>query len=319
MYIPHNSPRQPLPTSSSHFGLDSWAAACQTATMRIAHLGWAALIGGLVLSAEHADAEEIGTCRFDRDTLSFAGSGVEQAECLLQKVEPRGEVSPQQLPQVLHDILASGGAPSPQALSAALAAFPDSYRAYAVEHSRDPVSQTEAGLPLRYFVIHDTSTPFLGNDPFPRDLDNDPLINSFDPYVVAEPVAHIFLNRQGQIWQGHEFAEPWRATKLESRVIGVPARGRFVHIETIQPRRFADGSDWLGDTRGPQPGFSHAQYRMLAALYVLVSARAGSWLIPAFHHTVDAGIPDAHDDPQNFDLNQFTRELERLIAAHSPR
>ena len=53
---------------------------------------------------------------------------------------------------------------------------------------------------------------------------------------------------------------------------------------------------------------------MLAALYVYASARARHWLIPAFHATVDDQIPDAHDDPQNFKLDQFARELERLVA-----
>jgi hypothetical protein len=265
------------------------------------------------LHAHAASAEEIGECRFDRDTLTFAGSRVEQATCLLRKVEPRGVKVPQKLPRLLQDILTTEAAPPPHALAAALASFPEPFRTYASDHAGDPVSQTAAGLPLRYFVIHDTSTPFLESAPFPRDLDHDLLVNDFTPYVVAEPVAHIFLNRYGQIWPGHEFAEGWRATKLESRIVGPAARGRFVHIETVQPRRFAKGSDWRGDTRGPKPGFSRAQYRMLAALYVLTSARAGVWLVPAFHATVDGGIPDAHDDPQNFELKQFVRELERLI------
>ena len=74
-----------------------------------------------------------------------------------------------------------------------------------------------------------------------------------------------------------------------------------------------EGADNRGQTEGPKPGFSKAQYRMLAALYVYASARAGHWLIPAFHATVDAGIPDAHDDPQNFELKQFAAELEKLL------
>ena len=64
----------------------------------------------------------------------------------------------------------------------------------------------------------------------------------------------------------------------------------------------------------PKPGFTRDQYRMLAALYVYVSARAGRWLIPAQHNTVDSTIPDAHDDPQNFDLQAFGKELEKLIG-----
>ena len=258
-------------------------------------------------------ADEIGECRFDRETLSFAGDRVEQATCLLRKIEPLAVRKAQKLPPVIHRLMEDPGAPSLGMMEAALAAFPEPYRAYAIEHARDPVSQTQAGLPLLYFVIHDTSTPFYGDEPFPKRLESDLLVNSFEPYIAREPVAHIFLNRVGQIWAGHDFVEPWRATKLESYVIGPAARGRFVHIETVQPRRFAPGSDSLANTVGPQPGFSKAQYRMLAALYVYASARAGRWLIPAQHNTVDAGIPDAHDDPQNFELDRFAQELEALI------
>ena len=268
-----------------------------------------------LLLAAPASAELIGGCQFDRDTLTFAGSPVEQASCLLRKVELMGAKKPQPLPPVIERLMEQGGAPSAAQRAAAIAAFPQPYRDYATGYQDLPASQTEAGLPLLYFVIHDTSTPFFGADKFPRHLDSDPKVNSFDSYLAAEPVAHIFLNRQGQIWGAHDFSIPWRATKLESRVVGVPARGRFVHIETVQPRRFLPGATNRGQTYGPKPGFTPAQYRMLAALYVYASARAGRWLIPAFHATVDDGIPDAHDDPQNFDLKQFASELEKLLAA----
>ncbi len=258
-------------------------------------------------------AEEIGECRFDRDTLTFAGTPLEQASCLLRKVGQSGVRKPHPLPKVLTRLMADGGTPSPAMMAAALAAFPEPYRAYAIEHARDPVSQTQAGLPLLYFVIHDTSTPFYGSEQFPKRLESDLLVNSFEPYIVDQPVAHIFLNRVGQIWAGHDFVEPWRATKLESYVIGPAARGRFTHIETVQPRRFMPGSTSLANTLGPQPSFSKDQYQMLAALYVYASARAGRWLIPAQHNTVDAGIPDGHDDPQNFELDRFARELEALL------
>ena len=277
------------------------------------------LIALTMLLAAPASAELIGGCQFDRDTLTFAGSPVEQATCLLRKVELMGKKSPQPLPTVIARLMEQGGAPSAAQKTAAIAAFPQPYRDYALGYQDLPASQTEAGVPLLYFVIHDTSEPFYGADRFPKQLDNDPRVNSFASYVdqtfAAEPVAHIFLNRQGQIWGAHDFSIPWRATKLESRVIGPAARGRFVHIETVQPRRFLPGATNRGQTYGPKPGFTPAQYRMLAALYIYASARAGHWLIPAFHSTVDDGIPDAHDDPQNFDLKKFAKELGKLLSA----
>ena len=274
-----------------------------------------ASVSALIALVAPASAELIGGCQFDRDTLTFAGSPAEQATCLLRKVALMGEKSPQPLPPVIARLMEHGGAPSAGQKAAAIAAFPQPYRDYAIGYQDLAVSQTEAGMPLLYFVIHDTSTPFFGTEKFPHHLDNDPVVNGFDSYLAAEPVAHIFLNRQGQIWGAHDFSIPWRATKLESRVVGPTARGRFVHIETVQPRRFLPGATNRGQTYGPKPGFTTAQYRMLAALYVYASARAGHWLIPAFHSTVDDGIPDAHDDPQNFDLKKFARELDKLLTA----
>lgn len=262
-------------------------------------------------------AQAIGPCQFDRETLTFAGTPTQQAACLLRKVKLLGETEPQPLPPVLVHLLSSGGAPSEGQKTAAIAAFPRLYRSYAAQHQHREASQTAAGLPLRYFVIHDTSTPFYAKARFPRQLDQDHKVNDFTPYMdgtfAPEPVAHIFLSRYGQIWAGHDFSEGWRATKLESQVIGVPARGRFAHIELVQPRRFLPGAESRDFTQGPVPGFSDAQYRQLAALYVYASARAGHWLIPAFHATLDEGIPDGHDDPQNFKLERFGEELEELV------
>ena len=268
--------------------------------------------------AAPASAELIGGCQFDRDTLTFAGSPVEQATCLLRKVELMGRKSPQPLPPVIAWLMEQGGAPTAAQKAAAIAVLPEPYRDYAIGYQDLPASQTDVGLPLLYFVIHDTSEPFFGTDKFAHHLDQDPKVNSFDSYLAPEPVAHIFLNRQGQIWAAHDFSIPWRATKLESRVVGPAARGRFVHIETVQPRRFLPGAANRGQTYGPTPGFTPAQYQMLAALYVYASARAGHWLIPAFHSTVDDLIPDAHDDPQNFELKQFAKELEKLLSVDKP-
>lgn len=272
-----------------------------------------------LLLAVPANAETIGECRFDSETLTFAGTPLEQAGCLLRKIEVKAERKSRPLPKVIVRLMQGGGAPTAAQKAAAIAAFPEPYRSYAIQYADAPVSETNNGLPLLYYVIHDTSTPFYANEPFPKGLNQNWKVNDFTPYMdgtfAKAPVAHIFLNRVGQIWAGHEFQEGWRATKLESRVVGPRARGRMVHIETVQPRRFLPGATTRGATYGPKPGFTREQYRMLAALYVYVSARAGRWLIPAQHNTVDSTIPDAHDDPQNFDLKAFGKELERLTKA----
>jgi hypothetical protein len=40
----------------------------------------------VLLITAPASAEAIGGCQFDRDTLVFAGSSLDQAQCLLRKV-----------------------------------------------------------------------------------------------------------------------------------------------------------------------------------------------------------------------------------------
>ena len=87
-------------------------------------------------------------------------------------------------------------------------------------------------------------------------------------------------------------------------------------MENQQPRR-ADPVGPPGNDRiAPTPGLTPAQYDALALAYVVASARAGRWLIPAFHADLDEGLADAHDDPQAFDLAAFDRavsaEVKRL-------
>jgi hypothetical protein len=83
----------------------------------------------------------------------------------------------------------------------------------------------------------------------------------------------------------------------------------------IQPRRRAPGFGRRNDAQAPTPGFTAAQYDRLALLYVVASVRAGAWMIPAFHASIDSGIRGGHDDPQNFDLQIFTRSLEDLLQS----
>jgi len=37
-------------------------------------------------------------------------------------------------------------------------------------------------------------------------------------------------------------------------------------------------------------------------------------MVPAFHAVIDEGIPNAHDDPQNFELVKFDVALGLLLT-----
>lgn len=104
---------------------------------------------------------------------------------------------------------------------------------------------------------------------------------------------------------------PWRATKLELKTIGVASRGLFLHIELIQPRK--SDTNKVNDAIAPTPGFSEAQLKRLALVYIVASVRRGQWLIPTYHAVLDNGLSDGHDDPQNFDLNKWDSILGNLI------
>jgi hypothetical protein len=115
----------------------------------------------------------------------------------------------------------------------------------------------------------------------------------------------------------------------------------FLHIENIQPRlverdvkqdehgehnlqywklkwnETKNENEWVcrNDYIAPSPGFTAAQMDRLALIYVVASVRRGSWMIPAFHAAVDAGISDAHDDPQNFDLADWAGRICQQVKA----
>ncbi len=173
----------------------------------------------------------------------------------------------------------------------------------------------------RYLVIHDTSGPNYGGRPWPSNIDDHPKINNLRRFWCADgwTIAHVIINRRGALLLGHDFAEPWRATKFErATAFGTALKGLFLHVELIQPRRRAPGRGRNNDAQAPTPGFTAAQYDRLALVYVAASVRAGAWLIPAFHAPIDAHIRGGHDDPQNFDLDDFAASLERILVALTP-
>jgi hypothetical protein len=278
-----------------------------------------ALAGCSTLIASH-----LGPCRYDTETLEFRiGDARAQARCLLRHVRRSGVLGPAwPLPPTLGRLVGSTDTPSVDSLRryiAGRALAPDQTAAWSTLAADldKPISHGWANRPdapaARYFVIHDTSEPYLESRPFPKDLDHDPEVNDLTQYFHGDPVAHVFVNRRGEIAVGHTFSTPWRATKRE-RFTDVRNKGMFIHIEMGQPRRQSKPGR-RDDTLGPYPGFGDKQYDSLALLYVCASVQAGRWLTPGFHSAVDEGIPAKHDDPQHFDIRRFDRAVAATLKA----
>ena len=252
-------------------------------------------------------------CNFDAKALQFAGTPIEQAQCLLRRVEPGGgAASEEQLPHTLSIVIG-------QPVDIDVGKLSKELRRDRIPiPATTPVSETSDHLRAIYFVIHDTSSPYLGETAFPAHFDTKPRFNDVREFLGKDAVAHLFNDRLGHVVVGHDFEVGWRATKLE-RILGERVRGRFLHVENLQPRREDPSAAPHNDRIAPIPGFTKRQYRTLALLYVLASARAGTWLIPAFHANIDRGIAEAHDDPQNFDLPSFDRQLSHWLEKFRPR
>ena len=258
-----------------------------------------------------------GPCNFNRTTLSFHGSKKTQAKCLLTPVRRWGELGAAlaALPSPLEQI----GAPPPMTK--------EQFRAYLASKNIDekdlggsldsPLSITSGGSPAAYFVIHDTSTPNYKLEAIPADINDATWShNNLTRWTEADKkVAHVFTNRVGQSTTTIDFSTSWRATKLELEFGGTPSRGRFLHVENIQPRQSLGSSFAGNDAIAPDPGFPEAQYRRLALIYLAASLRADELLVPAFHAVLDSGFGDAHDDPQKFDLDLWAQMLAAELAA----
>jgi len=276
--------------------------------------------------------------------LTFAGSPVEQARCLLRHVLRGGELDPPLavLPAPLEELVGRPVGVDVQALRRYLAAHgvPESAVGGPLDEPLSRARDNAPDAPLaRYFVIHGTSEPNLCEAAgFPPEMDRPDWLWNRDEAYLHHSQAHLFLTRDGRsvVPQGRTFQIPWRATKLERPASDKRTKGLFLHIENVQPRRaepepeFPAGgvpdrrfyawdfleAGWVcrNDRIGPEPGLTDPQLDRLALVYLAASVRRGSWLIPAFHAAMDAGIPDAHDDPQNFDLARWAARLGRLLA-----
>lgn len=264
--------------------------------------------------------KSMGACVFDPETLSFAGTPVEQAACLMRPFDKLVKLRPAvaDLPPFLTEHVGQDyDLPTRERLATHLSRlnleWEFGYRMWLpVSRARDNADPAPAA---RYLVIHDTSGPNLGHRAWPNDLDDGWFINNLGRHRCDDGwvSAHVIVNRIGEMLIGHDFGNAWRATKFErATAFDGALKGLFLHVELVQPRRMERIGRRRYDSAAPHPGFTKAQYERLALIYTIASVRAERWLIPAFHAVIDSTIANGHDDPQNFDLNAFDRELSKL-------
>jgi len=268
----------------------------------------AAILLIAVTVSDPTPAQIISRCRFDVTRLQFQGTPIEQARCLLTPVLRKGILGP--TPLRLGDVLETRvGRPADIDKTKLGGLLREEGLDSLADMLDRPVSRTESGVSARYFVIHDTSQ-LLTSSPFPPD--DDPRLNRLGArYPDGSWKAHIFLNRKGELLVGYDFETPWRATRLEGRV-GTRSRGLFLHVEHNQPRLRGSDGPASNDYDAPPHGLTAAQYDRSALLYIVASARAGIWLVPAFHGVIDSGV-GSHDDPQHFDRAAWEAALERRL------
>lgn len=262
-------------------------------------------------------------CQFDPQTLRFVGSPVEQAKCLLR---------PNKIGGVLGNKLEKLPKPLENLIGQKFEIKKESIKRYLLKNKIDEIMiggsldkpLSTATLPTGeqisalYFIIHDTSSPYLKDEPFPKDFNIDSNWKGNNLTIwLKQPVAHIFVNRNGESLTTTPFDEPVRkgwGTKFARDFLKTEGKALQIHIELVQPRRRdATKPNPENDLIAPFPGFTEKQYERLALLYTLASCRGEKWMIPAYHSAIDAGIKDAHDDPQNFELEKFAAKLSDLI------
>jgi hypothetical protein len=249
-------------------------------------------------------------------------SSIDQSRCLLRPVLRGAELGPVRttLPKMLAKILSTSS----------MSIRRDQFRHYLslkgiseaeIGGSLDsPVSRSnnnaEQGEPVRYFIIHDTSTPNYLGAPFPADIDASSWEgNRLSRWLKGKLLAHVFISRTGESVTPVDFSQPWRSTAYESTVCGLPCKGLFLGVELVQPRRSDPKGPAENDMLAPTNGFTDAQLERLSVVYIAASVRRGKWLIPAFHAVLDTDVPGGHDDPQNFDLERWDRQLAKVMAA----
>lgn len=280
--------------------------------MKFKHLVILVLSSSTAAIASPTVAANIGPCAFDSQTLRFAGTTVQTTECLLKKVRPKGSGSDRQ--------------PIPEWLSQrVLKPFPfsaeqiDRYlKAQGIQRSEISdrlIAGDVSGI--RYFVIHDTSSPEISypSTTFPDDINASTWSgNRLEGWPDLAQRVNLLIARDGT----SRVLRPWGtvrskpATKLEQTSNVPAARPLFVHVENIQPRIKPQGS-WAW--KAPEPGLGSNQEQRLALAYLVASLHAGKWLIPAYHFNIDQGFEEVHDDPQNMNLISWVDRVSSIEKA----
>ena len=266
-------------------------------------------------------------CLWNDASVSYRGTALEQATCLLRAVGKGGTVADAEAPLPAHLAARIG-----QPVSISRSALRHYLQARGLQEISlgggldEPLSKTEGepAHPALYFVIHDTSNILCTREYFPGDSDSPDATWNMAATWESSKQAHLFLTRDGAAYspQGRTFSVPWRATKHEM-ALGESTRGRFLHIENVQLRRPDIEADapltnaeghCVNDRTAQRPGFTPEQIRLLALTYIAASIRAGEWMIPAYHAVIDASFAGGHDDPQNFDLVAWSEAIDAMVS-----
>jgi hypothetical protein len=256
-------------------------------------------------------------CSFDAIQMTFAGTALDQAHCLLRTVKRGGEVDdaqanlPQALASLLGDPLKVNVTKSQLRSYLQKQGIPESTVGGLVTDRVCHADSDNPSAPLaRYFVIHDTSFKLRAGQTFDPAFINTAKWTGNRLANLPRGKTHIYITRLGQTLTDNKYTTPWRATQFEIKPNHTRYRGLFLHHELVQPRMGRGKSD----IDAPDPGFTPEQYGRLALQYVIASVRRGNWMIPAFHCVLDLHV-GTHDDPQKFDLGAWDAALQTTLAA----
>jgi len=292
-------------------------------TLAVSSVAWAA--EKCSLNTRFSEQQgRAGLCKFDAQKKSFEGTPVQQASCLTREVKPGADIGDETITSFLKDIVGKP-APTVQAVQTLLAA-----QNIKVADIGGPIQKPIAA---NYFIIHDTSTPNCSTPgrvrgcevqgEFPTNRDDPSWRFNVDfgghPKPYPDRAAHVMTNRVGSSITEVDFADSIATTKFETCVDKTAKVNLFVGAENIQPRigvpKIPKPGKKVDDSDAPTPGFTAKQYERLAMLYLVASARRGQWLIPAFHAVIDNFYTDGHDDPQHFEMAEFSAVLQKHTQA----